>query len=384
MQLLPECFDALRYRAFWEQSEKNSLKKFLDFRLQEVSADYLVGCMLTGERLSIGRDEKNSKEVNIFWDLQAKQQNKPDMFWMRRYRPGISVFLYKKRSPVSVPIRHGRNIPNYCETDEPEYEPKRIRRESNTRYSEVTEPQQSATPYLTPPMTEVAESSSSNSYLGNLDGSKNKNSRSQYVRDEPSFVKARHVQVQLATIEEQVYEKIISMLQPGNKSVINDSIVKKLENIFQASYFEIESRSAFPDVKYMWLEKDVRSIKEANIMFTNNFGERKTDLLILRLSDAREFLNVEVSGPPYNLRKNTRIQVIGGRLTLFAVSLTDKRKYLAVELASYIFVEQGKLQKKIRSFIPDNNCSENLREWLHIPDDDISLFTEEDMDEILL
>ncbi|CAI2169396.1 19175_t:CDS:2 [Funneliformis geosporum] len=381
MQLLPECFDALRYRAFWEQSEKNSLKKFLDFRLQEVSADYLVGCMLTGERLSIGRDEKNSKEVNIFWDLQAKQQNKlvyylftpnlvviipessfhfrPDMFWMRRYRPGISVFLYKKRSPVSVPIRHGRNIPNYCETDEPEYEPKRIRRESNTRYSEVTEPQQSATPYLTPPMTEVAESSSSNSYLGNLDGSK-------------------------ATIEEQVYEKIISMLQPGNKSVINDSIVKKLENIFQASYFEIESRSAFPDVKYMWLEKDVRSIKEANIMFTNNFGERKTDLLILRLSDAREFLNVEVSGPPYNLRKNTRIQVIGGRLTLFAVSLTDKRKYLAVELASYIFVEQGKLQKKIRSFIPDNNCSENLREWLHIPDDDISLFTEEDMDEILL
>ncbi|RGB23932.1 hypothetical protein C1646_821874 [Rhizophagus diaphanus] len=32
------------------------------------------------------------------------------------------------------------------------------------------------------------------------------------------------------------------MLQAGNKSVINDSIVKKLENIFQASYSEIESK----------------------------------------------------------------------------------------------------------------------------------------------
>ena len=62
--------------------------------------------------------------------------------------------------------RHGRNIPNYCES-----EPKKIKRESNTRYSQVTESQQSATLYLTPPMTEVAESSSSNSDLGDLEGS---------------------------------------------------------------------------------------------------------------------------------------------------------------------------------------------------------------------
>ncbi|KAF0392236.1 hypothetical protein F8M41_010554 [Gigaspora margarita] len=130
-------------------------------------------------------------------------------------------------------------------------------------------------------------------------------------------------------------------------------------------------RNAFPDIKDMWIEKDVRSIKEANLIFTSNFGERKADLLILRLSDAREFLNVEVSGLPYKSKKkhtvgdvkkllimaicslcqlfgnnldcniedakNVKtysIQVIGDRLTLFAISLAGKRKYLTVELAS--------------------------------------------------
>ncbi|CAB5210942.1 unnamed protein product [Rhizophagus irregularis] len=254
------------------------------------------------------------------------------------------------------------------------------------------------------------------------------------------------------TIEEPMYERIRNMLQLRNKLAMSDSIIKKLENIFQANYSEIESkiisetnigdnqtseenrfmffircalldfvfrfrylmpkvldrdmlersyiveclspilrafRNAFPDIKYMWLEKDVRSIKEANIMFTSNFGERKTDLLILRLSDARELLNVEVSGPPYRLTKkhtvgdvkkllimaicslcrllgnsldcniedakNVKtysIQVIGDRLTLFAVSLVEKRNY--------------------------------SKEWLHLPDDDISLVTEEDMDEIFM
>ncbi|CAG8577678.1 1948_t:CDS:2 [Gigaspora margarita] len=53
------------------------------------------------------------------------------------------------------------------------------------------------------------------------------------------------------------------------------------------------------------------------------------------------------------------------RLTYTAVSLAGKGKYLAVELASFIrneFLEQEKLQRKIRSFIPIDN-SENLREW---------------------
>ncbi|CAG8564355.1 1053_t:CDS:10, partial [Acaulospora morrowiae] len=66
-------------------------------------------------------------------------------------------------------------------------------------------------------------------------------------------------------------------------------------------------RNAFPDVKYMWIEKDVRLIKEANNIFMSNIGERKTDLLILRSSDARELLNDEVSGPPYrSTKKHTR------------------------------------------------------------------------------
>jgi len=63
--------------------------------------------------------------------------------------------------------RHGRNIPNY--------EPKNIRKESK-----------SSTLYLTPLMTEAAESSSSNSDLGDLEGSMNKNAISQYVRDSSS------------------------------------------------------------------------------------------------------------------------------------------------------------------------------------------------------
>ncbi|GBC05056.1 hypothetical protein RclHR1_00600019 [Rhizophagus clarus] len=164
-----------------------------------------------------------------------------------------------------------------------------------------------------------------------------------------------------------------------------------------------------------------------------------------RRADARELLNLEVSGPPYrSTKKHTvgdvkkllimaicslcqllgnnldcniedaknvktySIQVIGDRLTLFAVSLVEKRKYLAVELASCVipfafdaitcymkifnffavirseFVKQKELQKKIRSFIPTDKCSENLREWLHLPDDDISLVTEEDMDKIFM
>ncbi|KAF0392235.1 hypothetical protein F8M41_010553 [Gigaspora margarita] len=44
------------------------------------------------------------------------------------------------------------------------------------------------------------------------------------------------------TIEELVYEKVRNMLQMGNKLVMNDLIVKRLENLFQASYSEIESK----------------------------------------------------------------------------------------------------------------------------------------------
>jgi len=138
------------------------------------------------------------------------------------------------------------------------------------------------------------------------------------------------------TIGEQDYEKVKTILQMGNKLVMKDSIVEKLKKIFQSEYSEVESKiisekkiddnqttdevrfmffiryalldfvskfkflmpkvmdrdmlersyiievlspillafhKAFSDVKYMWVEKDVRSIKEANVMFMGNIRE---------------------------------------------------------------------------------------------------------------
>ncbi|CAG8622063.1 1827_t:CDS:2, partial [Ambispora leptoticha] len=116
-------------------------------------------------------------------------------------------------------------------------------------------------------------------------------------------------------------------------------------------------RNAFPDAKYMWLEKDVRSIKEANVMFASNFGERKTDLLILRLSDARELLNVEVSEPPYrSTKKHTPIQQPTISFCLLEKQQTTLRHRLQIAITNSFFTS-------------------------HLPDDDISLVTE-DMDEI--
>ncbi|CAG8824285.1 20422_t:CDS:1, partial [Dentiscutata erythropus] len=58
-------------------------------------------------------------------------------------------------------------------------------------------------------------------------------------------------------------------------------------------------RNAFPEVRYEWIEKDVKSLKEAGNMFAVNVRARKTDLLVMRLSDGKEILHIEVSGPPY-------------------------------------------------------------------------------------
>ncbi|RIB13486.1 hypothetical protein C2G38_1728632 [Gigaspora rosea] len=311
------------------------------------------------------------------------------------------------------------------------------------------------------------------------------------------------------TTDKQLYEEIEKIIKMRNKSVLSSSIVKKLEVILQSDYSTIVSkiiaetevedneitedarflffirntlldftatfkfltrkvinrsmsertyivecispilrafRNSFPDIEYEWIEKVVRSIKGANNIFSCNMKPRKTDLLILRLSDATEILDIEVSGPPFNSTKKHTvgdakkllllsvcslckilannfdcliedakqvrtycIQAIGDRLTLFATSLIDKKKYLAIELASCIipfsfdaiscyarifnffaiirneFVKQEKIQKKIRSFIPlaDNN-NEDLREWVHQPDADLTIVTEDDIDELFL
>ncbi|GBB84815.1 hypothetical protein RclHR1_01140004 [Rhizophagus clarus] len=310
------------------------------------------------------------------------------------------------------------------------------------------------------------------------------------------------------TIEKQLFEEIERIYKMRNKSVLKSPIVKKLEVILQSDYSVIASkimaeteiedneitedarflffirhtlldfvatfkflspkviswdmsersyiveclspilrafRNSFPDIRYEWIEKDVGSIKGANNIFLCDIQPRKTDLLILRLSDATEILDTEVSGPPFNSTKKHTIgdtkklllmsvcslckilannfdcpikdakgvrtyciQAISDRLTLFATSLIEKKKYLAIELASCIipfsfdtiscytrifnffaiirkeFVEQEEIQKKIRSFIPsaDNGNYEDLREWIHQPDDDLAVLTEDDMDEI--
>nr|CAG8451459.1 5081_t:CDS:2 [Entrophospora candida] len=312
------------------------------------------------------------------------------------------------------------------------------------------------------------------------------------------------------TTEKNLYEEIEKFLRMRNKLILKSSITKKLGVIFQTDYSEIitktmietenekdsetseESRflffirhtlldfiamfkylspkvlvrdmsersyiveclspilrafrNAFPDVKYEWIEKDVKSLKDASNMFMIDVRPRKADLLVLRLTDATEILYIEVSGPPYKPNKkhtvgdakkllvmaicnlcsilsnnfdcpiddakkvrSYSIQAIGDRLTLFAISLVDKKKYLAIELASCIipfpfeaitcyskifnffavirneFIEQEKLQKKIRSFIPSvDGDIEGLREWIHLPDDDLTPAMEDDIDELSL
>ncbi|CAG8734980.1 31575_t:CDS:2 [Racocetra persica] len=189
-------------------------------------------------------------------------------------------------------------------------------------------------------------------------------------------------------------------------------IVESISPIFRSF------RNAFPEVKYEWIEKDVRSVKEAGSMFAINIKSRKTDLLVIRLSDATEILHVEVSGPPFkadkkhtigDIKKLLMMAAIGDKLTLFSVSLVDKKKYLAIELAScvipfsfeeigcYIKIfkffaiirnelnEQKKLLKKFRTFVPSvEDDTSKLREWIDLPEDNLIPVTEEEMDELFL
>ncbi|CAJ0651801.1 9512_t:CDS:2 [Entrophospora sp. SA101] len=199
-------------------------------------------------------------------------------------------------------------------------------------------------------------------------------------------------------------------------------IVECLSPIFKSF------RNAFPEVKYDWIEKEVDSIKIANKMFMTQARLRKTDLLVTHLVDGKEIVDVEVSGPPYNPQeshtvgdikkllmmavcnlccifgndlnckiedakkiKSFSIQVIGDRLTLFSVSLFDRRKYLAVELASCIIpfsldsivyflkifnffqilkneiFEQKEFRKKIMINTPEEDKMK-VQDWLHFPD----------------
>ncbi|CAG8593431.1 13445_t:CDS:10, partial [Ambispora gerdemannii] len=110
MYLLPNCIDDLKYSDFWKDTEEPSLNKFLNFRLRQsnledsevehrrykdelksirkyydeeseigkkcvvysycVVTNYHAGCLLV-----VGKRDKNSAEVKLFWELQAKKQD---------------------------------------------------------------------------------------------------------------------------------------------------------------------------------------------------------------------------------------------------------------------------------------------------------------------
>ncbi|CAG8458244.1 7262_t:CDS:10 [Acaulospora morrowiae] len=143
------------------------------------------------------------------------------------------------------------------------------------------------------------------------------------------------------TVDESLFEKIEKLLRMRNKLILDKSIISKLEAIFQTDYSEISSKiiteteveknmkaseeswflffiwhtlldfiamNAFPEIRYKWIEKDIKSIRNTSNMFTINIRTRKTDLLVLRLSDTTEILHVEVSGPPYKLKKKYTVR----------------------------------------------------------------------------
>lgn len=83
-------------------------------------------------------------------DIVSKHRKKM-WYIILPYLTNLWIYLIYRHNQKQRQTKHGWNIPNYCESDKP----KGIKREN-----------ESATLYLTSPMTEVAESSSSNSDLG--------------------------------------------------------------------------------------------------------------------------------------------------------------------------------------------------------------------------
>ncbi|GBC08304.1 hypothetical protein RclHR1_08000001 [Rhizophagus clarus] len=97
MRLTPECLDAVKYRAFWEDTEEPSLKKFLDFRLlagdledkkiehtrysnelNTISKFYAEASEFGQRILNWKKAYNESKRltvINHFWKLQNDRQN---------------------------------------------------------------------------------------------------------------------------------------------------------------------------------------------------------------------------------------------------------------------------------------------------------------------
>ncbi|CAH1762649.1 2234_t:CDS:2 [Entrophospora sp. SA101] len=120
---------------------------------------------------------------------------------------------------------------------------------------------------------------------------------------------------------------------------------------------------------------------------------QKTDLLVLRLIDAMEILYVEVSGSPYKHDKKHTIRDVKKLLVMAVCNLCrilsnnfdcsiDDAKQVRTYIIRNKFIEQEKIQKKICSFIPSDDNTEDLREWINLPDVNLTPVTEDKIDEI--
>ncbi|CAG8659252.1 10326_t:CDS:2 [Paraglomus brasilianum] len=143
-------------------------------------------------------------------------------------------------------------------------------------------------------------------------------------------------------------------------------------------------RNAFPDVKYEWIEKDdATEILHVEVSGPSYKPEKKhtvgdaKKLLMMAICNLCRILANNFDCPIDDAQKvkSYSIQAIGDRLTLFVEKKIIRNK----------FIEQEKIQKKLCSFIPSvEDDTGDLREWINLPDEDLTPVTEDDMDELLL
>ncbi|RHZ49555.1 hypothetical protein Glove_519g46 [Diversispora epigaea] len=218
-------------------------------------------------------------------------------------------------------------------------------------------------------------------------------------------------------------DNIVISVSSANKKVIkitnstfedNSDKSPTKSNLKENNTQLIEEITQELNAEIIQIEKDVKFLRNASNMFTINVRTQKTDLLVLRLLDVTEILHVEVFGSLYKLDKkymvgdakkllmmdvcnlcrilvnnfdclindvkkvkSYSIQTIGDRLTLFAISLVNKKKYFAIELASCIIPFSFEA-------IRFNDDTGDLRKWIHLPDDNLILVTKREIDELFL
>ncbi|RHZ49616.1 hypothetical protein Glove_519g60 [Diversispora epigaea] len=178
----------------------------------------------------------------------------------------------------------------------------------------------------------------------------------------------------MSKIRKTIFNNIDAILSESNKEVSisnsaptynNDNLNKidffasdhkeKVNNIpfsilsqYLKTYYQ---KNTFSEVKYEWIEKDVRLVKEVKSIFTINVKSQKTNFLIIRLSNATEILHVEISDSSFKMDKKHTISDIKKLLMMAVCNLYD---------------------------------TSELQKWINLPDDDLISVTEEEIDELFL